>query len=65
MLNQLDDVNFLLNGKHGLKYAGASLEALRDIAHAHGNKKLQEFAFVLNKYQEGKFGNKKKLRKIG
>jgi 26S proteasome regulatory subunit N6 len=38
MLNQLDDVNFLLNGKHGLKYAGAGLEALRDIAKAHGNK---------------------------
>jgi hypothetical protein len=38
MLNQLDDVNFLLNGKYGLKYAGPSLEALRDIATAHGNK---------------------------
>jgi len=31
----LDDVNSLLNGKYGLKYAGASLDALREIADAH------------------------------
>ncbi len=40
MMNQLDDVNQLLNGKYGIKYAGASLNAMRDIAAAHGKKKL-------------------------
>ena len=36
----MDDVNSLLNGKYGLKYAGASLDALREIADAHGKRKL-------------------------
>ncbi len=39
-MNQLDDVNSLLNGKYGLKYAGDSLTAMREIAQAHGKKKL-------------------------
>lgn len=36
MMGQLDDVNFLLNGKYAVKYAGKSLEAMREIAQAHG-----------------------------
>jgi 26S proteasome regulatory subunit N6 len=36
MMNQMDDVNNLLNGKYSVKYAGTSLDAMREIAKAHG-----------------------------
>ena len=29
MLNQMDDVNNLLNGKHAVKYCGRNIEAMR------------------------------------
>ena len=53
MMDQLEDVNSLLNGKHSVKYAGPGLEAMREIAKAHGQKKLQDFSQVLRKYDQG------------
>jgi 26S proteasome regulatory subunit N6 len=46
----LDDVSNLLNGKFAVKYAGRSIEAMRQISKAHGDKKLQEFSDVLKEY---------------
>jgi hypothetical protein len=53
MMNQLDDVNNLLNGKFGIKYAGVSIDAMREITKTHAQKKLQEFSQVLKKYESG------------
>jgi hypothetical protein len=40
MMDSLDEVNNLLNGKFAIKYAGASIEAMREISQAYKKRKL-------------------------
>jgi len=47
MLSAPDDVSSLLNGKPGIKHAGAALEAMRAVAKAHQERSLNEFEAVL------------------
>lgn len=47
MLNSNEEVSGLLNGKHGVKYAGAEVTLMKKIADAHKQKSLKEFTKVL------------------
>ncbi|KAK4132981.1 PCI-domain-containing protein [Trichocladium antarcticum] len=51
MLNLVDDVNQLMTSKQALKYAGQSLEAMKAIARAHGNRSLEEYERALAAYK--------------
>jgi hypothetical protein len=44
----------LLNGKHGLKYAGIYLESMSEIARANKNKSLVQFSACVKKYDQCK-----------
>jgi len=50
MLNAVDDVASIPNGKLASKYTGAPVEAMRAIATAHKNRSLAEFEQALSKY---------------
>ncbi|KAJ4307012.1 26S proteasome regulatory subunit rpn6 [Collariella sp. IMI 366227] len=47
----IDDVNQLMTSKQALKYAGQSLEAMKAIARAHGNRSLEEYERALAAYK--------------
>lgn len=49
MNNLLDDVNLLLNGKYGLKYACAELEAIKQIVVTCKKQSLIDFTSVIEK----------------
>ncbi|KAK0651212.1 putative 26s proteasome p44.5 protein [Cercophora newfieldiana] len=51
MLNLVDDVNQLMASKQAMKYAGQSLEAMKAIARAHGNRSLEEYERALAAYK--------------
>ena len=51
MLNQKDDVDQLMTGKHALKYAGGSLDAMKAVARAHNNRSLEEYEGALHSYR--------------
>lgn len=51
MLNLVDDVNSLMASKQAMKYAGSSLEAMKAIARAHGNRSLEEYERALARYK--------------
>ncbi|OLL23976.1 putative 26S proteasome regulatory subunit rpn6 [Neolecta irregularis DAH-3] len=53
MLNAVDDVTSIPNGKLASKYTGAPVEAMRAIATAHKNRSLAEFEQALSKYDLG------------
>lgn len=50
MTNNQDDVNGLLASKHGLKYAGKDLEAMKSINENYQRKSLIDFNKVLIDY---------------
>jgi len=50
MTNSTDEIYQLLNGKHGLNYAGTHLEAMRAITKTHSEKSLVRFRDVLTQY---------------
>lgn len=52
MSNLLDDVNLLLNGKYGLKYACIDLEAIKQIVLTCRKKSLIEFTQVIEKHKD-------------
>lgn len=54
MSNLLDDVNLLLNGKYGLKYACIDLEAIKQIVLTCRKKSLIEFTQVIEKHKDRK-----------
>ena len=43
MTNNQDEVMSLLNGKHGLRFAGSDLDAMRAVSNAHDKKSLTLF----------------------
>ncbi|KAK0356140.1 26S proteasome regulatory subunit rpn6 [Friedmanniomyces endolithicus] len=51
MLNSKDDVDQLMASKHALKYAGASLDAMKAVARAHNNRSLEEYEAALHSYR--------------
>lgn len=51
MLNLVDDVNQLMTSKQAMKYASQSLEAMKAIARAHGNRSLEEYERALATYK--------------
>jgi 26S proteasome regulatory subunit N6 len=48
MMNAMDDVNALLNGKYAIKYAGPAIEAMNAIFKAYHDKNLSSFALALS-----------------
>jgi 26S proteasome regulatory subunit N6 len=50
MLNSIDEVHLILNGKLALKYASSDIEAMRAVTKAYENRSLQEFEKVLLDY---------------
>ena len=53
MMNATDDVNNILSGKYGLKYAGRDLDAMKAVTQAHSHRSLREFQNVLTGYTKG------------
>ena len=53
MMNATDDVNNILSGKYGLKYAGRDLDAMKAVTQAHSHRSLREFQNALNEYVKG------------
>ncbi|XP_014662123.1 PREDICTED: 26S proteasome non-ATPase regulatory subunit 11A-like [Priapulus caudatus] len=51
MLNCPDDVQSLISGKLGLKYAGPEIEATKSIAQASHKRSLADFQQTLERYQ--------------
>ena len=54
MIGAIDDVNVIVNGKYGLKYAGANLDAMKAVAQVYSERSLKDFQGVLDKYTQGK-----------
>ncbi|CEP12754.1 hypothetical protein [Parasitella parasitica] len=50
MLNLTEDVHSIISGKVALRYAGAEIDAMKAVAHAHKNRNLQEFESALATY---------------
>jgi len=50
MMNSTDDVNSIISGKHGLKYMGRDLSAMKAVTQAHSHRSLKEFSQVLVDY---------------
>ncbi|KAJ9076124.1 26S proteasome regulatory subunit rpn6 [Entomophthora muscae] len=51
MIGLTDDVNSIVSGKLGVKYAGSAIDAMKRVAEAHRNRSLQEFEVVLNEHK--------------
>ena len=51
MTNNNEDIQIILNGKYGLKYAGIDLDAMKAVAKANANKSLNEFRDVLSRFE--------------
>lgn len=47
LMNSNEEVFGLMNGKYGLKYAGAEVEFLKSVANAHKKKNLVDFKRIL------------------
>ena len=52
MLSIPEDVQSIISGKLGLRYAGQHIEAMKSIATASHNRSLSEFQDSLNKFKE-------------
>lgn len=52
MLSQPDDVHQITGGKLALKYAGADIEAMKDVAKASHRRSLADFQACLVKYKK-------------
>ena len=53
MTNSIDDINAILRGKFGLKYAGRDLEAMTGLTQALTTKSLKNFKEVTLAYPAG------------
>jgi len=53
MTGSIDDVNAIINGKYGLKYAGKDIDAMKSIANVYSKRSLKDFQEVLQKYHHG------------
>ncbi|KAI0244572.1 26S proteasome regulatory subunit rpn6, partial [Massospora cicadina] len=51
MIGLTEDVNSIISGKLGMKYAGRDIDAMKRVAEAHRNRSLKEFENVLNEYK--------------
>lgn len=51
MIGLTDDVNSIVSGKLGLKYAGEDINAMKKVAEAHRNRSLQDFENTLNEHK--------------
>ncbi|CAD8121564.1 unnamed protein product [Paramecium sonneborni] len=58
MIGATDEVKQILTGKHGLKYAGRHLEAMKAISNSNQKKSLIEFTKVLDEFKEEIEGDK-------
>ena len=50
MLHSTDDVNALISGKIGLRYAGREIDAMKAIARANATRSLADFESALSQY---------------
>ena len=53
MIGAIEDVNAIVNGKYGLKYAGANLDAMKAVSKVYSERSLKDFQGVLDKYTQG------------
>ncbi|EGR32426.1 pci domain protein, partial [Ichthyophthirius multifiliis] len=52
MTGNYDDINQLLSGKYGLKYAGDDLQAMKQITLAYQANSLQQFSKLITEYSK-------------